>query len=109
MYFVQTYLFFFKLKFILIYHRHFYKIHYLIYNNLLFNFSFKNIISTIYMNIIKLSPKERYYCYDKIIGKGAFKKVYQAYDVKKGIYVAWNSVNLIHLNVSEKKYSKRIK
>jgi len=55
------------------------------------------------MNIIKLSPKERYYCYDKIIGKGAFKKVYQAYDVKKGIYVAWNSVNLVHLNVSEKK------
>ena len=55
------------------------------------------------MNIIKLSPKERYYCYDKIIGKGAFKKVYQAYDIKKGIYVAWNSVNLLHLSVSEKK------
>lgn len=55
------------------------------------------------MNIIKLSPKERYYCYDKIIGKGAYKKVYQAYDVKKGIYVAWNSINLTHLNISQKK------
>ena len=55
------------------------------------------------MNIIKLSPKERYYCYDSIIGEGGFKKVYQAYDVKKGMYVAWNSINLTHLNVSQKK------
>lgn len=55
------------------------------------------------MDITKLSPKKRYYCYDKMIGKGAYKKVYQAYDVKKGIYVAWNSINLEHLNVSQKK------
>ena len=50
------------------------------------------------MKIIVVSPKKRYYCYDLIIGRGAFKIVYKAYDVERGIFVAWNSIELKDLH-----------
>ena len=48
--------------------------------------------------IREFSPKKRYMCFKKIIGKGGFKIVYRAYDKMLGIFVAWNSINLSPLN-----------
>ena len=46
--------------------------------------------------IINKSPKERYVCYNDVIGKGSYKIVYRGYDTFTGIEVAWN---LIHFDV----------
>jgi WNK lysine deficient protein kinase len=39
----------------------------------------------------------------ELLGRGAFKEVYKAYDLEKGIEVAWNEVSYIQLNLKEKK------
>ncbi|CAK7335801.1 unnamed protein product [Dovyalis caffra] len=39
-------------------------------------------------------PTGRYTRYDEILGKGAFKTVYKAFDEVDGIEVAWNQVNI---------------
>jgi WNK lysine deficient protein kinase len=39
----------------------------------------------------------------ELLGQGAFKKVYKAYDLEKGIEVAWNEVSYGQLNFKEKK------
>ncbi|GAV68706.1 Pkinase domain-containing protein [Cephalotus follicularis] len=39
-------------------------------------------------------PTGRYVRYDEILGKGAFKTVYKAFDEADGIEVAWNQVNI---------------
>ncbi|KAL5750104.1 hypothetical protein ACOSP7_024707 [Xanthoceras sorbifolium] len=39
-------------------------------------------------------PSGRYCRYDEILGKGAFKTVYKAFDEVDGIEVAWNQVNI---------------
>lgn len=46
--------------------------------------------------IINKSPKERYMCYNDVIGRGTYKLVYRGYDTHTGIEVAWN---LIHFDV----------
>jgi WNK lysine deficient protein kinase len=53
-------------------------------------------------DIVERSPKSRYYRFDHIIGTGAYKQVSQAYDVEKGIYVAWNAIKLNKLNDTQK-------
>ncbi|XP_059624440.1 probable serine/threonine-protein kinase WNK7 isoform X1 [Cornus florida] len=45
-------------------------------------------------NIIETDPTARYIRYKDVIGKGAFKTVYQAFDEGDGIEVAWSQVRI---------------
>lgn len=42
----------------------------------------------------EIDPTGRFGRYDDLIGTGAVKKVYRAFDTKEGIEVAWNQVRL---------------
>lgn len=44
--------------------------------------------------IVERSPEGRYLRFAEILGNGAYKQVFRAYDTKEGIEVAWNEVNL---------------
>jgi len=46
------------------------------------------------MEVVEKSPKERYVRFNRLLGEGALKKVYQAWDTVKGIEVAWNKVKI---------------
>jgi len=54
------------------------------------------------MRIIEDSPNKRHMKYEDIIGNGAFKMVYKAFDTHEGIYVAWNTIRLDSTPVSMK-------
>ncbi|XP_074316228.1 putative serine/threonine-protein kinase WNK3 [Silene latifolia] len=45
----------------------------------------------------EIDPTRRYGRYKEILGKGAFKKVYRAFDELEGIEVAWNQVKVSEL------------
>ncbi|KAA8531033.1 hypothetical protein F0562_005742 [Nyssa sinensis] len=45
-------------------------------------------------NVIEIDPTARYVRYKDVLGKGAFKTVYQAFDEGDGIEVAWNQVRI---------------
>lgn len=57
-------------------------------------------------DLIEISPKKRFHKLNKVIGEGAFKVVYQAYDVNRGVYVAWNDIPMNKLNNSQKNQIK---
>ncbi|MCD7451639.1 Serine/threonine-protein kinase wnk3 [Datura stramonium] len=46
---------------------------------------------------VELDPSGRYGRYKEVLGKGAFKKVYRAFDELEGIEVAWNQVKVSDL------------
>ncbi|CAA2973610.1 probable serine threonine- kinase WNK3 isoform X2 [Olea europaea subsp. europaea] len=46
---------------------------------------------------VEVDPSGRYGRYKEILGKGAFKKVYRAFDEWEGIEVAWNQVKVADL------------
>ncbi|KAF3624481.1 putative serine/threonine-protein kinase WNK1 [Capsicum annuum] len=46
---------------------------------------------------VELDPTGRYGRYKEVLGKGAFKKVYRAFDELEGIEVAWNQVKVVDL------------
>ncbi|XP_043723835.1 probable serine/threonine-protein kinase WNK3 [Telopea speciosissima] len=46
---------------------------------------------------IEIDPTGRYGRYDEMLGKGAFKTVYRAFDELEGIEVAWNQVRVADL------------
>ncbi|CAH9146092.1 unnamed protein product [Cuscuta epithymum] len=46
---------------------------------------------------IEVDPSGRYGRYKEVLGKGAFKKVYRAFDEWEGIEVAWNQVKVTDL------------
>uniref|UniRef100_A0A1S4CT15 non-specific serine/threonine protein kinase n=1 Tax=Nicotiana tabacum TaxID=4097 RepID=A0A1S4CT15_TOBAC len=46
---------------------------------------------------VELDPSGRYGRYKEVLGKGAFKKVYRAFDELEGIEVAWNQVKVADL------------
>ncbi|XP_052175138.1 probable serine/threonine-protein kinase WNK3 [Diospyros lotus] len=46
---------------------------------------------------VEVDPSGRYGRYKEILGKGAFKKVYRAFDELEGIEVAWNQVKVADL------------
>ena len=48
------------------------------------------------------SPQGRYVRLNELIGKGAYKEVWRAYDTIEGIEVAWNSVSLSNIPKVEK-------
>ena len=43
---------------------------------------------------VETDPTGRYGRYDELLGSGAVKKVYRAFDQEEGIEVAWNQVKL---------------
>ncbi|CAI0547527.1 unnamed protein product [Linum tenue] len=48
-------------------------------------------------DFVEIDPTGRYGRYKEILGKGAFKKVYRAFDELEGIEVAWNQVKVADL------------
>ncbi|QCE14398.1 probable serine/threonine-protein kinase WNK3 isoform X2 [Vigna unguiculata] len=46
------------------------------------------------MEFVEVDPSGRYGRYKEVLGKGAFKKVYRAFDELEGIEVAWNQIKL---------------
>lgn len=46
---------------------------------------------------VEVDPSGRYGRYKQVLGKGAFKKVYRAFDELEGIEVAWNQVKVAEL------------
>ncbi|CAF2128070.1 unnamed protein product [Brassica rapa] len=44
--------------------------------------------------VLEVDPTNRYIRYKEVIGKGAFKTVYKAFDEVDGIEVAWNQVRI---------------
>ncbi|XP_050225425.1 probable serine/threonine-protein kinase WNK3 [Mercurialis annua] len=46
---------------------------------------------------VEIDPTGRYGRYKEVLGKGAFKKVYRAFDELEGIEVAWNQVKVAEL------------
>ncbi|KAE8688961.1 putative serine/threonine-protein kinase WNK1 [Hibiscus syriacus] len=46
---------------------------------------------------VEVDPTGRYGRYKKVLGRGAFKKVYKAFDELEGIEVAWNQVKVTDL------------
>ena len=51
---------------------------------------------------IKTDPKGRY-SKKELLGSGAFKTVYRAYDTEEGIEVAWNQIKLAGVAPNQKK------
>ncbi|KAK9080531.1 hypothetical protein SSX86_000289 [Deinandra increscens subsp. villosa] len=43
---------------------------------------------------VEIDPSGRYGRYKEVLGKGAFKKVYKAFDELEGIEVAWNQIKV---------------
>ncbi|KAF6137125.1 hypothetical protein GIB67_030889 [Kingdonia uniflora] len=43
---------------------------------------------------VEIDPTRRYGRYKEVLGKGAFKTVYKAFDEREGIEVAWNQIKL---------------
>lgn len=43
---------------------------------------------------VEVDPTGRYMRYNEVLGRGAFKTVYKAFDEAEGIEVAWNQVNI---------------
>lgn len=52
------------------------------------------------MNYTKFSPNKRYHRFDKLIGSGSMKSVYEGYDLNEGKLVAWNIVEIDKLPIS---------
>ncbi|ESW10000.1 hypothetical protein PHAVU_009G173100 [Phaseolus vulgaris] len=46
------------------------------------------------IEFVEVDPSGRYGRYKEVLGKGAFKKVYRAFDELEGIEVAWNQIKL---------------
>ncbi|KAJ6875623.1 serine/threonine-protein kinase WNK3 [Populus alba x Populus x berolinensis] len=46
---------------------------------------------------VEIDPSGRYGRYKEVLGRGAFKKVYRAFDELEGIEVAWNQVKVADL------------
>ncbi len=59
----------------------------------------KEIIEKENRKIVEKSPQGRFYHFNEIIGSGAQKTVYIAYDSDEGREVAWNTINL-NVNIS---------
>ncbi|OMO57087.1 hypothetical protein CCACVL1_26014 [Corchorus capsularis] len=45
-------------------------------------------------DVLEIDPTSRYIRYNEVLGRGAFKTVYKAFDEVNGIEVAWNQVRI---------------
>lgn len=43
---------------------------------------------------VECDPKKRYWRFEDVLGRGAFKTVFKAFDSREGLEVAWNKVQL---------------
>ncbi|CAL1398590.1 unnamed protein product [Linum trigynum] len=57
-------------------------------------------------DFVEKDPSGRYVRYDEVLGKGAFKTVYKAFDEVDGIEVAWNRVKIDDVMRSEEDLQK---
>ncbi|KAJ1658575.1 hypothetical protein IWQ61_002198 [Dispira simplex] len=48
-------------------------------------------------------PSGRFERYDQILGRGAYKKVYIAFDHEEGVEVAWNEIKVDHLRRQDRR------
>ncbi|KAJ3680154.1 hypothetical protein LUZ60_016432 [Juncus effusus] len=55
---------------------------------------------------VETDPTGRYLRYHQLLGKGASKKVYRAFDEVEGIEVAWNKVNIDQILQSQEAKSR---
>lgn len=46
------------------------------------------------LDYVEKDPRGRYFRYNEVLGKGAFKTVYKAFDQLDGIEVAWNRIKI---------------
>lgn len=58
---------------------------------------------TLYHTAVKAGETFVNMQFKKLIGKGAFKKVYKAQDLEHGNLIAWNEVNIACYNAKERK------
>lgn len=58
------------------------------------------------VDYVEKCPKGRYVRYKEVLGKGAFKTVYKAFDQVEGIEVAWNRIKISEKQDMEKLYSE---
>lgn len=56
--------------------------------------------------VLDKDPTNRYARYDEILGKGAFKTVYKAFDEVDGIEVAWNRIGIEDVAHSQQQLEK---
>ena len=52
------------------------------------------------MDEVKFSPNKRYVKFNKLIGSGSMKRVYQGYDLNEGKLIAWNTVEVSILHAA---------
>lgn len=48
-------------------------------------------------DVVEKDPTGRYIRYDDMLGRGAFKTVYKAFDEVDGMEVAWSKVDIVHV------------
>ncbi|KAM1984663.1 hypothetical protein ACFX16_012899 [Malus domestica] len=56
--------------------------------------------------VVEKDPTGRYLRYDEVLGRGAFKTVYKAFDEVEGVEVAWCQVNIKGVEEVERLYSE---
>ncbi|KAF3329961.1 serine/threonine-protein kinase WNK4 [Carex littledalei] len=56
--------------------------------------------------VVETDPTQRYLRYSDVLGKGAYKKVYKAFDQIDGIEVAWNKVSIDQMLQSPENLSR---
>lgn len=52
---------------------------------------------------VETSPDGRYVRFDEELGSGAYKSVWRGYDTETGKEIAWNTIELKRLPVSERR------
>ncbi|XP_076950311.1 putative serine/threonine-protein kinase WNK4 [Bidens hawaiensis] len=60
--------------------------------------------ATTEVDYVEIDPSGRFLRYPEVLGKGAFKKVYKAFDQLDGIEVAWNKVRIDNVLQSPEDY-----
>lgn len=60
----------------------------------------------LYDDFVERDPTGRYFRYDEVLGRGAFKTVYKAFDEDEGIEVAWSKVKTEDEVVLQRLYSE---
>ncbi|KAM2349306.1 hypothetical protein ACFX1X_012826 [Malus domestica] len=56
--------------------------------------------------VVEKDPTGRYLRYDEVLGRGAFKTAYKAFDEVEGVEVAWCQVNIKGVEEVERLYSE---
>ncbi|XP_075483898.1 putative serine/threonine-protein kinase WNK10 isoform X1 [Primulina tabacum] len=51
-------------------------------------------IEAVDSDVVEISPDRRYFQYNEILGRGAFKNVYKGFDEIEGVEVAWSQVTI---------------